>query len=680
MSGTFVSLDDLGTAQPAAEGGFVPLSDVAEEGGWGHNLNTIATGVARGIGGVAGLPEMVSHADRWVLKRILGDDLGGRVADWVSPAQAMGAPTAEGATKAILDTAGVPETEATTRAGKIGQRAVEFATGSVAPGGVVRNLLIGGAAGAMSEAAGQATEGTVLEPYARVAGAVAAPGAAAAAGALRGGGIARDAATALEKLTPQQADAAKALMADAERLGSPITVAEAVQKVAGPNRALQGAQDLAQNSVGGRRVMDPFLDARDAGARTAAERVVEPFTPSGRNAALIPARIQEEAGKEVSAAYRARSEAAAPFYAQAAEDAAKPGTANAVRTITQGAANRLDALAAKDQSGLLAPQVEAIKRSFDGVTDWDSLNRARRFFRDQLRDQGVPGAPVLDREIARAGGEIIQQMTGALQRAVPALRRADAEYVRLSREVVDPVERGLVGRVAQTDSASAQRGLLFPRNTMGGAVPTTPEAAGDAFGRIAGPTATRGRVDQEAIINARGLLGAELQTRLDEALQLRSSGPGDRSGANVASRMAPNEGRADALDAAFRALPDGDKAADGFRKLMDVLGAQTFQPARNSTTAPRIAAEKEAGRGGFLGTVRTAANPFKAAPEWLENWRRNANTEDLARALTTPAGLERLRAMAGIDDPAKLAAVSRSLIAIGAAARSSQRPGDGATQ
>jgi hypothetical protein len=36
------------------------------------------------------------------------------------------------------------------------------------------------------------------------------------------------------------------------------------------------------------------------------------------------------------------------------------------------------------------------------------------------------------------------------------LRAADREYIRLTREVVEPVERGILGRVAATDSASAR--------------------------------------------------------------------------------------------------------------------------------------------------------------------------------------------------------------------------------
>lgn len=564
---------------------------------------------------------------------------------------------------------GVAPVDAQTPAGRVGQDAVRFATGSVLPGSPLRSLpaqVMGGAvAGATSGVAGEGARalgfGETGQAVARTAGALLPAGAGAATRSFRGAPV-RDAAQALEDLTPQQLDQARNLMREAERMGSPITVAEAVQQVAGPNVALSRAQDLAQNSTGGQRVMDPFLTQRNAGATQAVEGFAAPYTPRGQDAAMIPSRVQEQAGREVAAAYQARTAAVQPFYAQAATQAAEPARAATVQNIVRGATLRLEAMAQRDQSGLLQRQLDELRAAFDGTVDWDSINRARRFFRDQLRDQGLPGQPVLDREMARAGGQVINSMTSALHRAVPDLRRADVEYMRLSREVVDPVEKGLIGRISQTDDAGAQRGLLFPSSPMGGAVPTNPEAVGDAVGRLAGPAAQRRAVGVNALDDTRGLLGAELRTRLDEALQLRSSGPTDRPGAASASRLAPSQGREDNLLAAFRALPGGAQAAEGFQRLMDVLGAQTFQPARNSATAGRGEAIREAGRGGALGLARTASNPFRAVPEWLENWQRNTNTEDLARALTTPEGFHTLRALARVDSSAQREALIRGLL------------------
>lgn len=55
-----------------------------------------------------------------------------------------------------------------TTAGKYARTATEFGAGSLGPGGLLRNAAIGVGSGLASEAAGQLTEGTALEPWARV--------------------------------------------------------------------------------------------------------------------------------------------------------------------------------------------------------------------------------------------------------------------------------------------------------------------------------------------------------------------------------------------------------------------------------------------------------------------------------------------------------------------------------
>jgi len=99
--------------------------------------------------------------------------------------------------------------------------------------------------------------------------------------------------------------------------------------------------------------------------------------------------------------------------------------------------------------------------------------------------------------------------------------------------------------------------------------------------------------------------------------------------------------------ASFRALPGGDQAAEGFARMMDVLHAQTFAPARGSQTAARTEAAQRA-----TGGVRAATNPVREGQRFIEDWSRNTNTQALAEALTTPQGFNMLRALAGLDDVA----------------------------
>lgn len=134
-------------------------------------------GVVRGGIGLAALPGTVEQVGRWGINKMFGK--GGQ--DVVSPETAL--PTYKDVQGAVENKIGSLY-EPKTRAGKYAGTAGEFATGMLFPGGGaagvtsqivnrgVRNVM---APAVSSETAGQLTEGTAAEPYARMAGALAGP-------------------------------------------------------------------------------------------------------------------------------------------------------------------------------------------------------------------------------------------------------------------------------------------------------------------------------------------------------------------------------------------------------------------------------------------------------------------------------------------------------------------------
>ncbi|MCK8788082.1 hypothetical protein M0638_27375 [Roseomonas sp. NAR14] len=658
------SLEEVGRMAAA------PPADQGNGAGW---LPTAAT---RGIADLVTMPQTFSRgldaATDWALRQVLTPEQMERVRGALAGRGALdrALPTSERVADRMLETAHITPVEPQTRLGRLGAEAVRFGVGSAVGGSVpalTRNVAGGAVAGLLSEGAGQAAQASGLgetgQAVARVAGALA-PTAAGGARALLTGSPLRDAARGLEGLTPPQIARARQLLADAERAGSPITVAEAAQQAAGrPIRELHAAQDLAQTSRGGQAVMDPFLNTREAGARAAAEGLVAPLLPQGMDGAMIPGRIQAEAGREVAAVRRARSAQVRPLYDAAADAVTNnPQVARSVDNELSLSLGRLDNMAA--QNPALGPAVTRLRdRLAQGRGDFEALQDVRREIREMTAAQAQAGQPILDRRVgAMVGGEL-DRLTGRLHRLVPEFAQADAEFRRLTREMVEPVEQGLVGRVAETGDAAAQRALLFPQAPMAGAVPTTPEMASDAVGRLSGATPTRNRVDLDANRSVRGLLGTELAARLDEAQRRTRAGPTDRMGAALAAQLLRTERQGDTLDAAMRALPGAGPLADDTQRLLQVFGAQGYAPTRGSQTAPRLAQQEAAGLGGVQAAGRLASNPFQAVPRMLEDWRRNTNTEALAEMLIAgPAGLDRLRRLAGIDPQARRELMVRLLL------------------
>ena len=181
----------------------------------------VAAGMARGAAGLLGLPGTVSDWMDIPFKKlgILPEDAPGNILSGDSLRKSMASATG-----------GATEYRAPGLAGGIAGTVGEFIGGGSGIG-------MGIAGGIGSELAGKATEGTALEPYARVAGAVAGPIAASGAAAL-----AKRVVSPLGGVDPERLKMVKIL----EEFGVPVTAgqktgSQALRKAEGATGAGQSA-------------------------------------------------------------------------------------------------------------------------------------------------------------------------------------------------------------------------------------------------------------------------------------------------------------------------------------------------------------------------------------------------------------------------------------------------------
>jgi len=148
---------------PAAETSS-PWADTAMDAG-----KSLASGVGRGVAGLIGLPGTVDNIMRSGFNAAVGTvGLGGVPK---SPFDSSGAQDVLSAA-----TGGASDYQAKTTTGKYAGKVGEFLPGALLPVATVGNALrFGVLPGVADEAAGQLTEGTTVEPYARVAAALLAP-------------------------------------------------------------------------------------------------------------------------------------------------------------------------------------------------------------------------------------------------------------------------------------------------------------------------------------------------------------------------------------------------------------------------------------------------------------------------------------------------------------------------
>lgn len=131
-------------------------------------LRSLGSGMVRGAIGLAETPEMAGRAIKRGYQEIK-QKLGGEVEQET--------PIFDTATGRMLrEATTLEEYQPQTTAGKYAGTVGEFLPAAIGgPAGLARRAGVAVTAGVGSEAAGQATEGTALEPYARIAGAVVAP-------------------------------------------------------------------------------------------------------------------------------------------------------------------------------------------------------------------------------------------------------------------------------------------------------------------------------------------------------------------------------------------------------------------------------------------------------------------------------------------------------------------------
>lgn len=596
----------------------------------GHGLETVAGNVAARFGAdnpLAGVGEAVdaTHA----LPR------GGLV-----PSMATGQQVGQ----AVFNATGLPEEHAQTPAGRFAERGVEMGLASAIPGGAVSRTMTNAGVGALSGVAAQGAAEGGGGALAQVVAALAVPGGFAGLQALRGP-VGRQVARAMGDLTPRQVDAAEALMRDAQARGTPLTAFEAIQQVTGRNDVMQAAQRVLEQSSGGGQELRPIMGAREANNRAAFGGArQEAGLPPPSRPEMVPSQVATAADDVVGQAMRMRSAAVRPLYQQAAADAARPNVAPRVSQAVDRAATELDRIIAADQSGVLAGRLGPVRDALGGpgspITDFESIDRARKYYRDQLTAPPTPDSPAIDKETAGRVTMVLNRMRADLDAAVPSYAAARGRYEHLTRTVIEPLSLGSVGRLAESADAATQRATLFPRSPEGAALPVNAQSVGRTVRLIASR-------DQQA---ARDLVSLQIGSAFDEAARRLSGGPNASGGGKFASAVVGSPQQEAVLRAAIEALPGGQQAWRGFRRFLDVMEAQQFRPAANSATNQNALITAELSGSSLPGEI--ARGGLSLGGRFQQLWgefQLGRNTEAYARMITSPEGLARLRALANID-------------------------------
>ena len=244
-------------------------------------VRSTGAGIRRGlesmVGGEGDLATMRGNAAGWVAKKFgASPEAQGKVrtlAEYMSPFPTVpwARPTTEDV-RGVTDNAVGESYEPQTTAGKYARTVAEFlpaAVGNKASAAKRAAQVVVPAVS--SEAAGQMTEGTWMEPYARTLAAVLAGVPVALSGGKQAAGSAI--ARATEGATQEQLQQAESLFQQALQQGTPITRFEALQKVTSGATKAGDIQRVVEGAGGLRDFMAPRAAQNDAAVRRTLDTV-----------------------------------------------------------------------------------------------------------------------------------------------------------------------------------------------------------------------------------------------------------------------------------------------------------------------------------------------------------------------------------------------------------------------
>jgi hypothetical protein len=605
----------------------VPQSGVVED-----VVKSTGTGLAKGGLGLAGMRGDVAHAamnaGEWLASKVgIPQDFLETTRPYAESAVRLaGGPRSQDLQRMVEQQTGdfyKPQT----KAGRYAQTVAEFIPGALIPGGggvASRVAKFGVLPGVTSEAAGQAVEGSWAEPYVRGSVAVATGGVAALASSPRT--AATTVRGAMEGVTPQQLDQAENLFMEAQRAGQPITRAEAIQYVTGGATRMGDVQRVVEGQGGMREFFAP-RPAQNEQAFGGAVRGIDP-TPTPQPSTIGPTagRAAEGIVDDMRGAINTASE---PFYTAASTVRLTPTEMARVRALP-GYAEARDAVRNDPQ---LARYVAGLPEDSVGF-----LNEVKKYL-DQAAENAA-GAMNAQRNQQRAAGygsdaaAVRQVATDASPDYATALGIQQQARERYLQPLLD----GPIGRLASRDTTTqAAINALFPANPI-------PNSAGEIATAVTALSARNPGV-------ARQLVRAHVESVFNEGSQNLISGPNQFGGAKFAAAIRGNPQQAANLEAAIRALPNGDQVWTGFDRFLQIVEAQGTRQRIGSQTAFNTEALQDLRRGTPIQEIGQAAStggltlPTRVR-DALERWRLGRGVDEIAGLLTSPEAAQRFRRIA----------------------------------
>lgn len=620
----------------------------------------VPSGLAKGVVGLFGLPGAIEDGANWFSRQTVGragnairgegftapsfDDVERRRAEMGLRGQ-KALPSADSIQKGVESVTGEfykPKTVSGQYAGTVS----EFLPGMVFPaasvGGRVAQAVVPAWA---SETAGQITQGTPAEPYARAAGAIGTGFGVAGVQAMR----AQPVNKVLEmttggKITEGSVNKAQSLMQDAKIRGVTLTWDEALKQVS------NGAVDLgnlrlgAQGSVQGGNALNPVMAQRPQQIANAAEQQFNQISPASQAPYSLGRAVGAAAEQSIDDVRGAINTASKPLYDQAAMVRISPSEMQKI-VATPGWQEASSAVRSNPQ----------LSRYVQGMPD-DSvgfINEVKKYFDASSKNASGPMNAQRNQQVSAgysSDANLLKQVAGA---ASPEYLQALAFQSQAREKYLQPLLDGPLGQLAKKDATTKNAfQVLFPIQPLENSAGQISEAMTALVAKNP--------------IAAKELTRNYLGTMFSQATKDLQAGGNQLGGAKFSQSIKGNADQQKNLEAVMRALPNGDERWAGASRFLEILDATGKRPAIGSNTAEKLAMQEQF-KNGSLGSevanaIMTAGTKLpKRLTDYYQQMQAGKNGEQLANILLDPQSEKLFRALASdkLSVPASLALVTR---------------------
>lgn len=564
-------------------------------------------------------------------------------------------PTTESLRRAVERKIG-PLAQPEGRAGRLIGGAIEGAASS--PFGKPMAVM-GGLSGLSSEGAGQLTAGTALEPWARVSAGLLAPAGFQAWKQWKDvpGWMLRE---STGDVTPQQWAEAQRRMEMGRKYGIDLTAPEAMP----PSSIQQLAADVAASKTGG-RVFNDFMARRPGQVKSAVEKNLLDPIGAANTPDVNMARAKQAATDVIGGAEKARSAAVRPLYDAARRETIRPQELDAIKQ--QAAANNpfLDLTSRKAADDFIA-EINAVAGNPTAPNNAAALDKVYQAARNRVELPPI-GATPEQKTAAAAIKPLNQILDNVLTAGSANIRAGRDEYKRITRDVIDPLTAGPVGRVAGRqgfDPSVPQN--LNPVSAVSNEAVARPESIRELYTQL-------GAQDKRAFP---GIARTWLENAFDQATQRVQAGENRMMGANFAKSVYGTDQQIANFSETMRgvAISNGSKDPDGFvrgaRNLMEILQMTGKVPGIGSPTGGRIAANEMARSSMVAGAMESVSTaPLSPMSTKIRDWAMQGNYQRLAEVLTSPDAIKKIQEL-GKYKPTTTTAQALAASIIGANAAS----------